>query len=332
VFGIEFKDPAWLLLLLPAAGMAAWYIWKGLYHRESALAVSSAEVVRRPRTIRVVLYPWLPALRFLSIFFIIIALSRPGRGIDYTSIRNQGIDIMIALDVSDSMMGEDFQPKNRLEVAKQVIGEFIGKRPTDRIGLVVFSGDAYLQCPLTAEREMIGEILDDVDFETVEEEGTAIGEALALAASRMMDSRAKSRIVLLLTDGVNNRGSIDPETAAKMCAELGIRVYSIGIGKEGPVPFSTGRGIFRGTTYREDQFDPAAIRSIAELTGGKFYRAVTSGIRWENIKDIDRLEKSDVEARVYHEFYDRFMVLLIIAMTLFFSELILRSLVFRKLP
>ncbi len=330
--GFEFRDGAWLLLLVPLAFAAAWYFFGKLHHRESALAISSEEIVTREPSLRAMLYPWLPVLRFLSIFFLILALARPGRGISYTSVKNQGIDIMIALDVSDSMMGEDFQPKNRLEVAKRVIRDFVAKRPTDRIGMVVFSGDAYLQCPLTAEHDIIGDILDDIDFDTVGEEGTAIGEALALSASRMLDSTAKSRIILLLTDGVNNRGSIDPETASKMCAELGIKVYSVGIGKEGPVPYSSGKGIFRYKTYRQDQFDPEAIRKISETTGGKFYRALTSGILWENIRDIDRLEKSDVEAKVYREFYDRFQIFLIVAMALFFGEAILRSVFFRKIP
>ncbi|HDP79480.1 MAG TPA: VWA domain-containing protein [Spirochaetes bacterium] len=178
----------------------------------------------------------------------------------------------------------------------------------------------------------MGDILDEVDFDSVEAEGTAIGEALALAASRMMDSTAKSRVIFLLTDGMNNRGSIDPETAARMCAELGIRIYSVGIGKEGKVPYP-GRGtLFGFRQYLDSHFDEASIRLLSELTGGKFYRATDSKLLFETIKDIDRLEKSDIKLRTYRRFSDRFEGFLIAAMAVFFLELLLRSLVYRKAP
>lgn len=332
MYGIEFKNPAFLWLLAPFAAMVFYYLWKRLYGRETAVAISSEKIIKKRDSIRVRTYRFLPALRFLSIFFLIIAMARPGKGIDYSSIKNLGIDIMITLDVSDSMMGEDFQPKNRLSVAKQVVKDFIEKRKSDRIGMVVFSGEAYLQCPLTLEHQMITDIIEDIDFKTVEEEGTAIGEALALTASRMMDSAAKSKIVLLLTDGVNNRGSIDPETASKMCAGLGIKVYTVGIGKEGRVPYPAGEGIFKFKRYLFNQFNEEGIKNISEVTGGKFYRATSSGVLWENIKDIDRLEKSEVEMREYHEFYDRFQIFLVLACALFFIEIILRSVFYRKIP
>ena len=330
--GFEFKDPWFLLLLFPLAGMIAFYYLKSLQHRGAAIAVSSETIVARHRSFRVIAYRFLPALRFLSILFLIVALARPGRGVEYTSIKNLGIDIMVVLDASDSMMGEDFEPDNRLEVAKRVVRDFVRRRKSDRIGMVVFSGDAYLQCPLTLEHRMIEDIIGDIDFETVEEEGTAIGEALALAASRMTDSHAKGKMVLLLTDGVNNRGSIDPETAARMCAQAGIRVYTVGIGREGMVPYPGGRGIFGFKRYERNQFDEAALRKISEITDGRFYRAASSGVLWENVKEIDRLEKSEVEMKVYRDFFDRFGVFLLLSMAIFFIEIFLRSVVLRKIP
>ncbi len=331
---LEIKNPLFLLLLIPWAAMVVWYIYRKVYDYESAMAASSESVVTRRNSFRAATYRFLPILRFLAILLLIIAMARPGKGIHYSSIKNLGIDIMIALDVSGSMRGEDFEPKHRLAVAKQVIKDFINRREGDRIGMVVFAGEAYLQCPLTVEYTMIGDIVDEIDFETVPVDGTAIGDALGLAAARMMDSKSESRIILLLTDGMNNRGSIDPETAAKTCVDLGIRIYSVGIGKEGRVPYSIpgAGGFFLGKQYLVNHFDETILREISDMSGGKFYRAQSSGVLWQNVKEIDRLEKSEVILKKFHEFYDKFQWLLIAAAGLFFLEIILRSVVYRKIP
>jgi Ca-activated chloride channel homolog len=328
---LEFKNPALLLLLVPWAAMLAWYLFRGYYNREAAVAISSESVVRARVSIRVLTYRFLPALRFAAVLLLILALSRPGKGVDYSSIKNLGVDIMITMDVSPSMLAEDFQPKNRLAVSKQVIKDFVGRRKTDRIGMVVFSGVAYLQCPLTLEHQMIHDIVDEVEFETVHVDGTAIGDAVALATARMMDSKARSKIILLVTDGMNNRGSIDPDTAAKAAAEMGIKIYTVGIGKKGEaVPYPTG---FMGMTRPVVMdMDEETLMRMAETTGGKFYNATSSGVLWQNIKDIDRLEKSQVEVKQYHEFYDRFQWLLAAAAVLFFLEIMLRSVFYRKIP
>ncbi len=330
--GPDFKDPLYLLLLIPFAAMVVWYVYRRIGERGAAIAVSSSMVVGLRGSIRVATYRFLPVLRFASIFVLIVALARPGKSVDLTSIKNPGIDIMIALDVSDSMMGEDFEPDHRLGVARRVVKDFIARRSTDRLGLVVFSGDAYLHCPLTVDHAVVGELIDELDFDTVEEEGTAIGEAIALAASRMIGSPAKSRIILLLTDGMNNRGSIDPETAAELCAEAGIKVYPVGIGREGRVPYPAGGGIFSSRRFLVNHFDEKILRDVAEVTGGKFYRAESGGVLRENVRDIDRLEKSDIETRVYREFHDGFEYFLAAAMLLFFLEIMLRSVFYRKVP
>lgn len=332
MYGIEFMDPAFLLLMIPLAAAALWYFITVRRRHDGALAVSSAMLLERRRSFRTRTYRYLPVLRILAVFFLILALARPGHGIRYESIRQMGIDIMIALDVSDSMMGEDFQPRNRLEVAKQVVRDFVERRVSDRVGMVIFSGEAYLQCPLTADHGIIGDILGEIDFDSVEEEGTAIGEALALAASRMMESKAKSRVILLITDGMNNRGSVDPETAARMCAGIGIKVYTVGIGKEGKVPYPDRGGIFGFKRYLYNHFDEESIRAISDLTGGKFYRASSSGVLWDAVKDIDRLEKSEIRSSAYHRFSDRFQEMLLFSMVFFFLEVLLRSMVYRKIP
>jgi Ca-activated chloride channel family protein len=328
----EFKNPLFLLLFVPYAAFIGWYVWGKIYNRNAAIAVSSEAIVPKRKSIRALTYRYVPILRFLAIGLLIAAVARPGRGIDYSSVKNLGIDIMIALDVSGSMMGEDFQPKNRLAVAKEVVKDFVAKRKGDRLGMVVFAGEAYLQCPLTIEHQMIKDIVDEVDFGTVAVDGTAIGEALSLCASRMMDSKAKSKIILLLTDGMNNRGSIDPETAANVCSEMGVKIYTVGIGKDGRVPYPNPGGFFTGKQYLFNHFDGTVLQNISEKTEGKYYRAASSGVLWENIKDIDRLEKSEVELKVYHEFYNRFYYFLIAAVSVFFLEIVLRSIVYRKIP
>lgn len=324
----EFARPYMLLLLIPFFLMLLFFIF-GSKSREGAAAISSSELASGRNSFLAVTYPWLSGLRFISILCLILALAGPGRGVTYSDVQNLGIDIMIALDVSASMEGEDFAPKNRLEVAKQAVADFVKKRENDRIGMVVFAGEAYLQCPLTLDNGIILDIIDELDFSTVHADGTAIGDALALCAARMMDLKSKSRIILLITDGMNNAGSIDPVTAAGVCRELGIKIYSVGIGREGQVPYPG--GLF-GKRYEYNIFDPSVLENASEMTGGKFYRAQSSGVFMEDMREIDMLEKSSVEVRKYHEFTNKFGIFLITGMVIFFIEMLLRSLVYRKLP
>lgn len=328
---LAFKYPFFLLLFIPYVVLIYLYRRRRRYG-EFPLSVSSDQVTGRRLSWRTRTYLLLIILRFASMALLIFAMAGPGRGITYTSIKNQGIDIMVALDLSTSMMGEDFQPDNRLEVAKKVVNSFIDKRVNDRIGLVVFAGDAYFQCPLTVEHDIIKEIIADLDFKRGRQDGTAIGDAVALAASRMKESKAKSRIILLITDGMNNRGEIDPETAAKACASAGIRVYTVGIGKDGRVPYPGPLGSIGPRHYETNQFDGTALEKISETTGAKYYRAQSSGVFWENISDIDNLEKSETETNSYYEFESRNTLPLALGVILFLLEIILRSAVYRKIP
>lgn len=332
MFGLEFKNPYFLLFLIPYVIFIVLYFVFKVGKRETSIPLSSSKIVKRTKSFKTITYPFLPILRMLSILFLIIALARPGIGVDYTSVKNKGIDIMIVLDVSTSMLGEDFQPKNRLHVAKDVISGFAAGRKTDRLGLVIFAGQPYLQCPLTLEHEMLQEIISQVDFNSVDIDGTAIGDSIMLAVSRMKESEAKSKIILLVTDGVNNRGNVDPETAASIAAEYGVKIYAVGIGKNGAVPYPTGNSIINKKQYVENQFDEEGIKKIASISGGKFYRAESSGVFWDNINDIDRLEKTEYNVKVYYEFYDRFYIFLIISASLFFTEILLRTMVYRKVP
>ena len=325
----EFKYPLALLLLIPYAAAIFIFFYMKINPRTSSISVSSKAIIRTVPTIKTRTYPYLSSLRFLSILSLIIALAAPGKGITYSSIKNSGIDIMIALDLSLSMQAEDLEPKNRLEAAKLVVVDFIKKRVNDRIGLVIFAGEAYLQCPLTVEHDMLIELIDELSFDTIGVDGTAIGEAIAFAASRMIGDDSKSKIILLITDGVNNRGIIDIPTAAKACKEFGIKIYSVGIGKEGQVPYPSG---FFGKRYMLNTFDPSVLIEASEITGGKFYRAESSGVFWEGMNEIDALEKSIMNIKRYHRFYSKTSIFLAAAMAFFFLEILLRSLVYRKIP
>lgn len=310
----EFNSPVFLFLLIPYTVMIGFFLWKRVFKRGAVIAVSSESIIKKRYSFRVRTYRYLDIFRFLAIFCLIIAAARPGRGIRYSSVKSLGIDIMVALDVSGSMSADDFRP-NRLTVAKKVLRDFIARRKSDRIGLVVYAGEAYLQCPLTLEHNMLNDIIDEIDFRTVEVRGTAIGDAIALSSSRMMESKAVSKVILLITDGRSNVGIIDPETASKTAAELGLKIYSVGIGRGRRMPI-----------------DEKTLQEASKITGGKYYRARSSGVFWEKIKDIDRLEKSNVDLRVYHEFYGRSYIFIIIAVGLFFLEIFLRSAVYRKVP
>jgi len=329
---LAFKYPFFLLLFAPYAALIFFY-WRRRRSGDFPLSVSSEMITGRRTGFRTGTYGKLVLLRFASLALLIFAMAGPGRGITYTSIKNEGIDIMLALDLSSSMAGEDFQPDNRLEVARRVLNDFISKRRNDRIGLVVFATDAFFQCPLTVDYDVIKEIVADLEYKTKRgESSTAIGDAIALAASRMAESRTKSRIILLITDGVNNSGDVDPEVAAKACAAAGIKVYTVGIGKEGPVPYSGSFGGLGPKQYINNQFDGTVLQKIAEMTGGRYYRAQSSGLFWENMSDIDSLEKSEIETGTYYEFENRNTLPLAAGVILFLLEILLKSAVYRKIP
>lgn len=327
-----FKYPYFLLLLIPLLVYLYFYIFRGTGRRRSAITVSSSEIHKIRVSLKTITYPYIGYARITSIFLLIIALAAPGKNITYTSIKNQGLDIIIALDLSGSMMGEDFQPENRLEVAKKVVSDFVGKRQNDRIGLVVFAADAYLQSPLTLDHEIIREILAELDFDSVDEDGTAIGDALALSASRMMDNKAKGKMILLITDGMNNRGEIDPETAAKTCSEMNIKIYTVGIGRDGRIPISNPAGPMFPKQYMINQFNEESLKKTAEMTGGAYFRADSTGVFSASMEQIDKMEKSESDLKVYQEFDDRSGWILITGISLFFIEVLLRSLFYRKLP
>ncbi len=267
----------------------------------------------------------------LALVLMVVALARPQRGRQFQEVETHGIDIMLCLDISGSMQAEDFSPQNRLAVAKQRAKEFVAKRQGDRIGLVVFSATSLTQCPLSLDRNILNTLIDRVGFGMLED-GTAIGLGLASAVARLKDSKAKDRVIILLTDGVNNTGDIDPITAAQAAAGLGIKVYTIGVGSKGRVPFPVNDPFF-GRRYVQVQIDldTETLQRIADITGGRFFLATDNAALGRVYEEIDRMEPTTFKVKqytVYNELAGGWLLaaLLVLATTLGLSLTVLRRL------
>jgi Ca-activated chloride channel family protein len=292
---LEFGSP-WVLLLLLA--LPAWWVWRRR-RRPPAIVFSRVGVLangpRAGRAIARALY----LARNLVLIGLVIALARPRSAGRAEQSTTEGINIIIAFDISSSMLAEDFQPQNRLEVARDKVKQFIAMRSSDRIGVVAFSGEALTQVPLTTDYPVVMAAVDNLQPGQLED-GTAIGTAIATAANRLRDAPGNSRVVVLLTDGVNNRGSIDPRTAAQAAAAFGVKIYTIGVGTEGMAPVPVGRGVF-GLRYenRPVEIDDALLTDVAKRTGGRYFRARDAAALQRITEEIDRLERTPVRTRVY---------------------------------
>jgi len=336
---MTFADPNafWLLLLL--IPLLIFYI---LRERSGAGAVrfsdiSSLKDLPVPLTVR--LRHILPLLRLIGIALLVVALARPQEGTTYEERTSEGVDIVMVLDVSTSMKALDFQPDNRLEVAKEQIKQFVDKRVQDRIGLVLFAGRSYTKCPLTMDYELLNSFVDSVDFGQIpEENSTAIGTAIATAANRLKGSPVKSKIMILLTDGSSNSGDISPDIAAKAAGIVGIKIYTIGVGRQGMVPYPvTQPNMFTGrmeTSIQqvESDLDEEALERIASLTGGEFFQAQNSE-ELANIYDIiDEMEKTEIITKQYTRWIEKFFPWLIWGFGFLLLEFVLRYTRFRRIP
>jgi len=317
----QFQDPAWLLLLL----LVPFLLF--LHHRRQAfgsLVYSSLPAVAKGRwRLHLPFYFKLGALTLL-----VVALARPQEGLAREESLTEGIDIQVILDISGSMAAEDFQPRNRLAVAKEVVQDFVEKRMSDRLGLVVFAGAALTKSPLTTDRRMLRTLIDSVELNTLPD-GTAIGLALATAASRLEKSEAKTRIAVLVTDGVNNAGAVDPGTAAAICEGLEIKVYTIGVGTEGKVPVPvrvrnprTGQ-VRVERTMRDVEVDEELLRKIADRTGGRFFQADDPEALRAIFAEIDELEKTPIQIKRYMRYREVFQPLVWGALALLGAPLLL---------
>lgn len=334
---MRLKNPEFLFLLLAWIPMIWVYIRRERRLRPS-VRFSDLSVIRAlPRSPLLVARHCLLILRVVGLGLLVVALARPQKGHTEEEVTTEGVDIVLVQDISTSMKGLDFKPQNRLHVAKETAKTFIAKRRNDRIGLVVFAGRSYTKCPLTLDYNILTRFLDDIRFGDAED-GTAIGTAIATAATRIKDSPAKSKVMILLTDGANNRGDISPTAAAEAAGELGIRIYAIGVGKEGQVPYPveyrnpwTGQVETRVQMIESD-LDEETLREIADGTGGKFFRAKDPKALAEIYDTIDKLEKTEIKTKSYTNYSDRFFPWLLWGFGLLMLELLLAHTRFRRIP
>lgn len=326
---IDFADPGFLYILLVVPAIVAFYILKQ-QKAFASIRMPGLESLQVPvKTFRNYLRHILFALRMIAISLLIIVLARPQSTDRFQDVSTEGIDIILALDISGSMLARDFRP-NRLEASKNVATEFISGRPYDRIGLVVFSGETFTQCPLTTDHAVLVNLLRELESGMIED-GTAIGMGLANAVTRIKDSEAKSKVIILLTDGVNNRGEVAPATAAGIAETFGIRVYTIGVGSRGMAPYPVQTPF--GTQYQNMpvEIDEDILKDIASNTGGRYFRATDNNKLVEVYSEIDKLEKSKIDVRQFIKKEEEYIPLAIIAFCLLAVELLLRFTILRKL-
>ncbi len=327
---MTFHNPKYLLLLLILVPLIYWYI-KELYKSDASLQISShRNLASYPQSLRIKLMHLPFALRVLAAVLLIIAIARPQATNSWRTENVEGIDIIIALDISGSMLAEDFRP-NRLEASKSVANEFILARPNDNIGLVLFAGKSFTQCPLTSDHAVLVNLFNSIEYGLIED-GTAIGLGLANAVNRLRDSQAKSKVVILLTDGDNNRGDIAPVTAGELAQTFGIRVYTIGVGSYGKVniPIQTPMG--KQYQQIESAFEEKPLQEIAAMTGGKYFRATNNEKLRSIYQEIDKMEKTRISVKEFNKKYEEFAIFALAAFLLILAEVLLRYLYLRKIP
>lgn len=332
---MEFANKEYFLLLLLLVPYLIWYL---LYRKKSEPTMKMSDTFAyqyAPRSLRVRLM-WLPAfLRVITFILIVVILARPQTHNSWGNRTVEGIDIMLAMDVSTSMLAEDLKP-NRIEAAKSVASEFISGRPDDNIGLTIFAGEAFTQCPMTTDHTSLINLLQNVRTDIAArgliEDGTAIGMGLANAVGRLKDSKTKSKVVILLTDGSNNMGDISPLTAANIAKSFGIRVYTIAIGSKtmAPYPMQVG-GTTQYVNLRAD-VDVETLTEIASTAGGQFYRATNTSELKQIYEDIDKLEKTKMDVKKFSKRYDAYQPFALAAFMTMLLEILLRLVVFRRIP
>ena len=327
---MHFANPylLWLLAVIPL--MVIYYIYR-TRQGGAAIRISTIEGVRKaPRTLRYYLRHTPFVLRCAAVAALIVALARPQSVEEGATSNNEGIDIAMAIDISTSMLAQDLQP-DRIEAAKQVAGSFIADRPEDRIGLVAFAGEAFTLSPLTTDQGALQTMLGRLRSGIVED-GTAIGNGIATAINRLRESDAKSKVIILLTDGANNRGEIAPLTAAEIARDQGIRIYTIGVGTRGTAPYPTvdffGNPV---TVQMKVEIDEKMLQQIADLTGGRYFRATDNAKLQEIYDEINQLEKSKIEISEYTTYTEEFLLWALAGFLLLVVEMLLRTLLFKPL-
>ena len=326
---IEFANPKllWLLLLVPLAIL--WYV---LRHKKQEASVRFSDMkgfTQLPKTWKAYLRHMLFALKMLALGLLIVALARPQSSSTNSTSNIEGIDIVMAMDVSGSMLARDLKP-DRLTAAKRVASDFVEGRPGDRMGLVIFSGETFTQVPLTTDHAVMLNMLAEMKNGLIDD-GTAIGDGLATATSRLKDSEAISKVIILLTDGLNNAGSVDPYTAGEMAKLFGIRVYTIGVGSYGTAPYPVQTPFGTQIQQMKVEIDEKLLTQIANMTGGKYFRATSNQKLDEVYQEIDKLERSKIEVTEFRRLHEEFYPLVAWALALVLLEFLLRKTIFRTL-
>lgn len=326
-----FTKIGFLLLFLPLIGYIVWYILKGRHLTPSIKVSTALPFVGGVKSYKNYFIHLPFILRVIALSMIIIVLARPQSTNRWQNTEVEGIDIMLAMDVSTSMMAMDLKP-NRLEAAKVVAAEFVNGRPNDNIGLTIFAGESFTQCPLTIDHSvmlnMLNSVKCDIAVQGIIEDGTAIGMGIANAVSRLKESKAKSKVIILLTDGSNNRGEIAPEMAAEIAKQFGIRVYTIGVGTNGTAPYPYGGQIVNVPV----EIDENTLEKIASITDGSYYRATSNSKLKEVYAQIDKLERTKLNVKEFSSHEEEYMIFAILAFAALLLELILRNTLLKRIP
>ena len=321
-----------MVFIVVAIGLLVYY-FKVKKAKAATIRYSDVGLVRRVKpSFRLKERHIVPILRAVAIIFLALALARPQAGRKGQEISSEGVDIILVLDISGSMRAEDFKPQNRLYVAKQVIKDFIKGRHSDRMGLVVFSRQSFTQCPLTLDYGVLLNFLDKVDF-GMTEDGTAIGLSIANAVNRLKESDAKSKVIILLSDGRNNAGEIDPLTAAQVAKTMNVKIYTIGAGKPGNAPYPIDDPIFgRRYVYIENEIDEPTLKQIAQITGGEYFRAKDEKALAQIYEQISEMEKTKIKVKEYLQYNELFSRFAVVGLFFLVIEIILANTRYRKIP
>lgn len=332
---MRFANPLFLFAL---AIIPVLYRFMVGERKTSAILFSDSDYAYTAMRINRYFFPVRFGLRAAAVAVVVVCLARPQTEKGYELVKTEGIDIMMALDISGSMRAEDFKPLNRITVAKQVVADFVSKISNDRVGLVVFAAKSFTRCPLTLDYSVFKNLLEEVDVGMIED-GTAIGLALANSVARLKDSKAKSKVIILVTDGVNNRGEIDPLTGASLAQAAGIKVYTIGVGREGgaPVPIIDQFGRKRYATNPDGslyltEIDEDTLKKIASITGGRYYRATDEKALEDIYNKILEMEKSELEVKRFKQYRELAPLLLPFALLALFAEILLTNTWWRRIP
>lgn len=328
--GISFNNPEFFYLFLLFIPIIGWYLWR---HKKAGASIqfsSDMGFAKIPKNWKYYFRHSVFLFELFSMSFLIITLARPQSSNSWQNVTTQGIDIVIALDISSSMLAMDFQP-NRLEAEKDVATQFISGRPNDRIGLVIFAGESFTQCPLTTDHATVINLFRNIQSGMIED-GTAIGNGLATAVARLKESTAVSKVIILLTDGENNRGEIAPVTAAELAKTFGIRVYTVGIGTIGTAPYPVQTPFGVQIRDMKVDIDEGTLQQIAQITDGKYFRATNNNKLAEIYKEIDKLEKSKIDVKEYSKKEEEYLKFALAGAFFLLLAMFLKTTVFRKVP